>query len=325
MGTLAPPRESHENQLQPESAPLSKSKQRLSNKCIAFVRSSLGLRSKPTRAPKDAIFIAIDTEGTKTDLTELGISTFDTRDIKNVVPGPSALEWAKHIKPRQFRFKAGQRQPYLFGALEHRVPLSAIRPYLKLHHDRLYILVGHALNHDIEKLAHALGYELRNEPNVVAIVDTYTLANQCRTTLPGRLSELWRFLVNSSPGDVAPADVIRLFSPKQQTVDLSYESNHAFHNAGNDAFYNMHILLMLALQPELLREPQYGSSLAGVLLAGRSKAWQLVRRLVRSPTSEINSMASGSFVRRPQGVASVQPPQDIGSPKLTLRITRPKS
>jgi hypothetical protein len=283
------------------------------------------LRSKPIHAPKDAIFIAIDTEGTKADLTELGISTFDTRDIKNISPGPSALEWAKHVKPRQFRFKTGQRRPFLFGALEHRVPLSAMRPYLKLQRDRVYILVGHALNNDIEKLAHALGHELRNEPNVVAIVDTYSLANQCRKTLPGRLSKLWKFLVNSSPGDVTPADVIRLFSPKQQTVDFDYESNHAFHNAGNDAFYNMHILLMLALQPELLKEPQYGSSLAGVLLSGRSKAWKLVRRLVRSPTSGINSMASGSFVGRPEGVASVQPPQDTSSTKLTLRITRPKS
>lgn len=279
------------------------------------------MRSKPTRAPKDAIFIAIDTEGTKTDLTELGISTFDTRDIKNISPGPSAMEWAKYIKPRQFRFKTGERRPFLFGALEHRVPLSAIRPYLKLHHDRVYILVGHALNNDIEKLNHALGYELRNEPSIVAIVDTYTLANQCRTTLPGRLSKLWKFLVNSSLGDVAPADVIRLLSPKQRTVDLDYESNHAFHKAGNDAFYNMHILLMLALKPELLREPQYSSSLAGVLLPGRSKAWQLVRRPVRSPTSGVNSMAPDSFVGRPEGVASVQPP----STKLTPRITRPKS
>jgi hypothetical protein len=311
--------------LQPNSSPPSKSKHQLSNKCIAFVRSSLGLRSKATRAPKDAIFIAIDTEGTKADLTELGISTFDTRDIKNVSPGSSALEWAKYIKPRQFRFKTGQRQPFLFGALEHRVPLSAIHPYLKLNPDRLHILVGHALEHDIEKLAHVLGYELRNEPNVVAIVDTYALAKQCRKTLPGRLSKLWRFLVNSSPGDVTPADVIRLFSPKQQTIDLAYESNHAFHNAGNDAFYNMHILLMLALQPELLREPEYSSSLAGVFLPARSRAWQLVRCLTGSPMTETKSMVRGSLVRRPEGVASVQPPQKAGPTKVTLRMNRPKA
>ena len=310
--------------MQFDSPPTSRSKRQLSNKCIAFVRSSLGLKSKPTRAPRDAIFIAIDTEGTKADLTELGISTFDTRDIENVDPGPSALDWAKHVKPRQFRFKTGQRRPFLFGALEHRVPLSGIRPYLKLRHDRLYILVGHALNHDIEKLTHVLGHELRNEPNVVAIVDTFDLAKQCRAILPGRLSKLWRFLVNSSPGDATPGDVIRLFSPKQQTADLDRETSHAFHNAGNDAFYNMHILLMLALRPELLEEPQHSSSLAGVLLTGRSKAWQLVRHLTSSPAAEISSMASGSCVGRPEGVASVQPPQDADSTKLTLRMTRPK-
>ncbi|KAI4728528.1 hypothetical protein E4T49_03550 [Aureobasidium sp. EXF-10728] len=219
--------------------------------------------------------MAIDTEGTKSDIAELGISTFDTRDIKNSWPGPSGLEWAKHIRSRQFRFKAGQRKPFLFGAIEHRVPLTAIRPYLKLRPDRLYILVGHALHHDIDKLARVLGYELRNEPNIVAIVDTYTLAQQCRTTLPGRLSKLWRFLVTSSPGDATPADVIGLFSPNSNAVDLDYESNHAFHNAGNDAFYNMHTLLMLALRPELLREPQFSSSLAGVFLTARSAAWQL--------------------------------------------------
>jgi hypothetical protein len=296
--------------LQSDSAPASRSKYKLSNKCIAFVRSSLGLLSKTTRAPKDAIFIAIDTEGSKADLTELGISTFDTRDIKNISPGSSAVKWVKHIKPRQFRFKIGHRQPFLFGALEHRVPLSAMQPYLKLRSDRPYILVGHALEHDIDKLAHVLGCELRNEPNIVAIVDTFTLAKQCRTVLPGRLSTLWRFLVNSSPGDVAPADVIKLFSPTPQTVDLSYESNHAFHNAGNDAFYNMHVLLMLALQPELLREPEYSSSIAGVLLSGRSRAWQLVRRLTGSPTKETKSIISGSLVRLPEGIASVQPPQN---------------
>jgi hypothetical protein len=255
----------------------------------------------------------------------LGISTLDTRDIKNIIPGPSALEWAKHIKPRQFRFKTGQRQPFLFGALEHRVPLTAMQPFLKLHRDRPYILVGHALEHDIDKLAHVLGYEMRNEPNIVAIVDTFTLAKQYRTILPGRLSTLWNFLVNSSPGDIVPADVIRLFSPRPQTVDLVCESNHAFHNAGNDAFYNMHVLLMLALQPGLLREPEYGSSIAGVLLSGRSRAWQLVRRLIGSQTKETNSMTPGSLVKRPEGVASVQPPQDAGSSKLTLGTTRPKT
>lgn len=242
------------------------------------MRLSLGLKAKPTRAPKDAIFIAIDTEGSKADLTELGISTFDTRDIKNVSPGPSALEWAKYIKTRQFRFKTGKRQPFLFGAF-HRVPLSEMQPYLKLQSDRPYVLIGHALNNDIEKLTHVLGHELRNEPNIVAIVDTYTLVKQCRTALPGRLSNLWRYLVNTSPGDVEAADVIRLFSPKTRIVDLDDESNHAFHNAGNDSFYNMHILLMLALQPNLLEEPRYSSSLAGVILTGRSRAWQLWRRL----------------------------------------------
>lgn len=318
--------QSYEGQSQTEPIPTTKSKSRLSNKCIAFVRSSLGLKSKSTRAPQDAIFIAIDTEGTKTDLTELGISTFDTRDIKNLCPGPSALEWSKHIKPRQFRFKTGQRQPFLFGAVEHRVPLAAIRPYLKLRPDRLYILVGHALHHDIEKLARVLGFELRNESNIVAIVDTYALAQQCRTTLPGRLSKLWRFLVNASPGDATPADVIKLFSPHMHTADLNYESNHAFHNAGNDAFYNMHTLLMLALQPELLREPQYSSSLAGVFLRARSSAWQLVRRLTsRASTSKTSSMAPGSFVGRPEGVASIQPPQKIGNQGLTIWMKRPKT
>jgi hypothetical protein len=287
----------------------------LSNKCIAFVRSSLGLSSKATRAPKDAIFIAIDTEGTKADLTELGISTLDTRDIKSIVPGPSALEWVKHIKPRQFRFKTDQRQPFLFGALEHRVPLTAMQPFLRLHHDRSYILVGHALEHDIDKLAHVLGCELRNEPNILAIVDTFTLAKQCRTILPGRLSTLWSFLVNSSPGNIVPADVIKLFSPKLQTVDLNHESRHAFHNAGNDAFYNMHVLLMLALQPGLLREPEYGSSISGVFLSGRSRAWQLVRRLIGSQIKDADSMTPDSLARRPENVASVKPPQDAGSSK----------
>lgn len=276
------------------------------------MRLSLGLEAKSIRAPEDAIFIAIDTEGAKADLTELGISTFDTRDIKNVSPGPSALEWARYIKTRQFRFKTGNRQPLLFGA-SHRVPLSAMRPYLKLHSDRPYVLVGHALNNDIEKLTHVLGHELRNEPNIVAIVDTYTVAKQCRTALPGRLSNLWRYLVNTSPGDVEAADVIRLFSPKTYTVDLDNESNHAFHNAGNDSFYNMHVILMLALQPKLLQEPRYGSSLTGVLLAGRSRAWQLCRRLTNKSIPKSNGIADGSSIKGHEDVASLRPSQDTRS------------
>ena len=287
------------------------------------MRLSLGLKAKIIRAPKDVIFIAIDTEGAKANLTELGISTLDTRDIKDISPGPSALEWTKHIKPHQFRFKTGNRQPTLFGAF-HRIPLSAMRPYFRLHSDRPYILVGHALNHDIEKLTHMLGHELRNEPNIVAIVDTYTLARQCRTSLPGRLSDLWRYLVNTSPGDVEAADVIRLFSPKMHTVDLNDESNHAFHNAGNDTFYNMHVLLMLALQPKFLEEPRYGSSMAGVLLTGRSRAWQLWRRLTSSSTTEAKAMAAGSSVKRPEGLASVQSPHDASSDNHSLRTARPK-
>jgi hypothetical protein len=79
------------------------------------------------------------------------------------------------------------------------------------------------------------------------------------------------------------------------------------------------------LQPELLREPEYSSSLAGVFLSARSRAWQLVRRLTGSPMTETKPMVSGSLVRRPEGVASVQPPQEAGSTKVTLRMTRPKA
>ena len=200
-----------------------------------------------------------------------------------------------------------------------------MRPYFRLHSDRPYILVGHALNNDIEKLTHVLGQELRNESNIVAIVDTYNLARQCRTSLPGRLSDLWRYLVNTSPGDVEAADVIRLFSPKMHTVDLNDESNHAFHNAGNDTFYNMHVLLMLALQPKLLEEPRYGSSMAGVLLTGRSRAWQLWRRLTSSSTTEPKAIAAGPSVRRPEGLASIQPPQDTDTTQMTHRVTKPES
>ncbi|CAD0096888.1 unnamed protein product [Aureobasidium vineae] len=88
----------------------------------------------------------------------------------------------------------------------------------------------------------------------------------------------------------------------------------------------MHTLLMLALRPELLREPQFRSSLAGVFLSARSAAWQLVRRLTsRSSTSKIKPMTPGSFVRRPQGVATVQPAQNAGTRDLTLRFETPKT
>lgn len=54
----------------------------------------------------DAIFIAIDFEAYESPprmVTEIGIATLDTRDLKGVAPGEVGKEWHKAIRGRHIR------------------------------------------------------------------------------------------------------------------------------------------------------------------------------------------------------------------------------
>lgn len=42
-------------------------------------------------------------------ITEVGVSTLDTRDIKNIAPGEQGANWVKHIRSRHFRIKGREK------------------------------------------------------------------------------------------------------------------------------------------------------------------------------------------------------------------------
>ncbi|KAL6713438.1 hypothetical protein ACLMJK_008903 [Lecanora helva] len=55
---------------------------------------------------QDVIFVSVDVEAyekSRNIITEIGVSTLDTRDLENVPPGEGGQEWMKKIRARHFR------------------------------------------------------------------------------------------------------------------------------------------------------------------------------------------------------------------------------
>lgn len=93
----------------------------------------LGLE-KPAPHPfnRDVVFVAIDVEAYERAhdlITEVGISTLDTVDIKNVEPGHGGFNWMERIRSRHFRiienqhyintdYCVGDPEKFLFGQSE---------------------------------------------------------------------------------------------------------------------------------------------------------------------------------------------------------------
>lgn len=62
----------------------------------------------PYEAEADVVFVCVDVEAYERDsklITEIGIATLDTRDLKDVVPGELGKEWMTKIRARHFRIK----------------------------------------------------------------------------------------------------------------------------------------------------------------------------------------------------------------------------
>jgi hypothetical protein len=89
---------------------------------------------KPAPHPfdRDVIFISVDVESYERNhdlITEVGISTLDTTDIKSIVPGHGGFNWMECIRSRHFRisnhvhlrntaFCTGDPEKFLFGHSE---------------------------------------------------------------------------------------------------------------------------------------------------------------------------------------------------------------
>lgn len=201
----------------------------------------------PNTIPTPITITALDTEGTPTSISELGLATLDTLTLASRSTGPEATTtWhqqilARHFsitttKPHQNHQRANNNSAkFSFGTTEH-IPLSAIAPYLTSilqppARQHPHIIVGHSLHRDLARLSSIAGYNLpsnlpaTNTTNI-STIDTLDLVRG--KALPQKLSELWKHFAAATAGS--------------ETIN--------FHNAGNDAVCNLQVLLVLAATPE---------------------------------------------------------------------------
>ena len=165
--------------------------------------------SAPYPFDLDVVFICIDIEafeGTRNVMTEIGISSLDTRDLAGIMPDIRGRNWFNRVRARHFRIREhsgyvnGQyvqgcpdRFEKSFGESEwvaladvakamsscFNPPFCAQRgaglPGPEVEKSpRNIILVGHDVASDVDFLRRA-GYDIKNLPNVVEILDTVHL------------------------------------------------------------------------------------------------------------------------------------------------------
>ncbi|KAK5173931.1 uncharacterized protein LTR77_002612 [Saxophila tyrrhenica] len=192
---------------------------------------------------QDVIFIAI---------TEIGIATLDTRDLKTTAPGPTGTEWQKAIRARHIRvaeytylvnkdFVQGCPDKFEFGRSEFvgldkvvqttascfKYPYSGSPPPDETEEKRNIVLVGHDISQDIKYL-HSIGYNPYNSSSVVDTLDTATMFRVC----------------NKDPNARALGSILYEY-------DLT---GWHLHNAGNDAVYTLWALLAMCVTQSSQRD-----------------------------------------------------------------------
>jgi len=185
------------------------------------------------------VFLAIDTEFRKDDVSEVGFATLDTMDITDHNPGPRGKGWFNLVKPYHFllehaaneraakanaksvdfNFNFGTTKIVTIGDVSRH-----IRKIVSQWHKagRRVVLVGQSLNIDLDLLRFNTGFNIVNFAGVSGLLDTYILA-QSRNA-GSSLNVLYQQLNN--------------------------EKGSKFHNAGNDAVYCLRTMLMLAMTPQ---------------------------------------------------------------------------
>lgn len=216
--------------------------------------------SKKSILDLSVVLIAVDLEACEQNhnaITEIGISVLDTIDLIGIPAGDKGVHWKKKIRSKHFRideYRNYRHQIWLsgnpdgfepeFGTSEfislkeapsivaecfrldvpkwpvpldrHQVGCLSLHPSGK----RNIVLVGHDIEHDIKYLQ-KLGYNPKNLPNLIDIVDTATLYKAWKhesqkKSLKGILSEF----------------------------DITA---WGLHNAGNDARYTLECAVMIAM------------------------------------------------------------------------------
>ena len=218
----------------------------------------------PYPCDRDVVFICVDVEAYErghNTITEIGISTLDTRDLVNIPPGEDGKGWRDVIRSRHFRireyahlinkdFVAGCADRFEFNnnqsewisikdapqtvAACFRSPFSANLNGTPESHQtpttqaaapapekRNIILLGHDITQDITYLQ-TLGYNPLNLSNLLEILDT---------------ASLYRALLrDNNPRSLGAV-----------LLDLGI-AGWNLHNAGNDAAYTLQAMIGIAMR-----------------------------------------------------------------------------
>ncbi|KAL8714133.1 MAG: hypothetical protein Q9220_001861 [cf. Caloplaca sp. 1 TL-2023] len=216
--------------------------------------------SAPFRFQNDVVFICVDVEAYEKEhrpITEIGVSTLDTRDLTTLPLGEGGTAWMKKIRSRHFRIKetahlhnsefvagCADRFESEFGVSEWisireapQVIASCFRPPYSAEADpvctgsevngdatslpkRKLILVGHDIRMDIDYLR-KIGYDVSNLSNIIEALDT------------ADLYRAWKHQQNPTKLGTILCDL--------ELVGWN------LHNAGNDAAYTLQALIGIAI------------------------------------------------------------------------------
>lgn len=204
-----------------------------------------------TTREDDVIIIAIDVEAYEKSqgiITEVGVSTLDTRDLQGTAPGENGTNWHQFIRGRHFRviehqnyvngeFVAGCPEKFDFGTSEwvslkdmpsvltqcFHEPFS--KPQASNDQDptkedpnqrRNLVLLGHDIGADIQ-YCHKLGFSVLGRGNLISTLDT-------------------KNMYQAYTHDPSPRGLGTIMN------DFDFASWH-LHNAGNDAVYTTWAML----------------------------------------------------------------------------------
>ena len=207
--------------------------------------SSTNLEASMTSPDGYAVLVSVDCEAyefAQQCITEIGISTLDTRDIIGVEPGPEGENWTCKITSRHFRTKEHKNKRnkrhvqdcpdnFSFGQSEwisQRDAAEVLRQCFRQHSTATdtgssnpckVIFIGHNAAADEIYLAQ-LGFDLSKE--AVDVIDSEVMA-----------MAVFREKFRSSLGKLL--------------LRYGFNGQH-FHNAGNDANYTLQLAILMALK-----------------------------------------------------------------------------
>jgi hypothetical protein len=262
----------------------------------------------------DVIIIAIDVEAYEKAphiITEVGVSTLDTRDLKGTAPGVNGQNWQQFVRARHFRvnehksyvngeFVAGCPDKFEFGTSEmvglQDMPSKLTRcfhePFSKpgssdddtpIREDpqnkRNIVLLGHDVEQDVQ-YCHRLGFSVLGRGNMLSIMDT-------------------RAMYQAFTRDHSPRGLGSIMT------DFDFSAWH-LHNAGNDAVYTMWAMLAISVQAVAERDTEE----ARIKNEEREKA--KMQKAVEAAKEKVKEESEGWDLSDDGGAPLPQPPSKSG-------------